>query len=104
MRYTHKVGNKYVGNYDGLPPKDFEINARQKLGKLEDLEEEIGCPLEVLFKALINGIYAYNGNHYVVFLKFYYVSEKFRLKDVNGLLYPLDEYKNTWWLKEDKSE
>ena len=29
-----------------------------KLGKLEDLEEELGIPLEVLFKALKNGVYA----------------------------------------------
>ena len=27
-----------------------------KLGKLEDIEEELGIPLEVLFKALKNGI------------------------------------------------
>lgn len=29
----------------------------QKLGKLEDIEEELGIPLEVLFKALKDGAY-----------------------------------------------
>ena len=29
-----------------------------KLGKLEDIEQELGIPLEVLFKALKDGIYA----------------------------------------------
>ena len=30
-----------------------------KLGKYEDLEEQIGCPLDVLFKALKNGFFSY---------------------------------------------
>ena len=33
------------------------IRANKKLGKLEDIEEELGIPLEVLFKALKEGIY-----------------------------------------------
>lgn len=36
----------------------FNVNdAIRKLGKLEDLEEELGIPLEVLFKALKEGFY-----------------------------------------------
>ena len=132
MRYTFKVGNKYVWNYYGIPPKDFEINAKNKFGMLEDLEEEIGCPLEVVFKALDKG----------------FVCEKFVLKQDNYKDYPekweqwkkennnelqhigntkylnldmwykiiyfskgdtymeiwLEDYKKTWWLREDKSE
>lgn len=30
----------------------------QKLGELEDIEDELGCPLETLFKALTQGVYA----------------------------------------------
>ena len=33
-----------------------------KLGKLEDLEQELGCPIEVLFKAIKNEIYVYDVN------------------------------------------
>lgn len=121
MRYTEKDKNgKYyiveekicMGTEQINPIKTWIVENENrgygrpidKLGKLEDLEEEIGCPLEVVFKALGNGIYVYNGNHYVVFLKYYKVHNKFRLKDVNGLLYSLEDYKKTWWLKEDKSE
>lgn len=36
--------------------KTNDIYAFDKLGKLEDLEEELGCPLEVIFKAIEDGI------------------------------------------------
>ena len=35
---------------------ETDYNAIQKLGKLEDIEEELGCPLEVVFKAIDKGI------------------------------------------------
>ena len=73
-----------------------------KLGKLEDLEEQLGCPLDVVFEAIKNGIYDKKGFHYTVIL------------DLDFLrAYPLDlfdekwqwsDYQKTWWLKEDKSE
>ena len=34
-------------------------NITNKLGKLEDIEEELGIPLEVLFNALKDGIYRF---------------------------------------------
>ena len=48
-RLTKKQENKYWLNcsYD-------EQDAIQQLGKLEDLQDELGVPLEVLFKALKN--------------------------------------------------
>ena len=37
---------------------DYSIKVSiQKLGQLEDIEQELGIPLEVLFKALKEGIY-----------------------------------------------
>lgn len=36
---------------------DYLTKCYQKLGKLEDIEEELGIPLEVLFKALKEGIW-----------------------------------------------
>ena len=42
----------------GYRAKDGDYKfATQKLGKLEDIEEELGIPLEVLFKALKDGIW-----------------------------------------------
>lgn len=51
-RLTKKSENKYWLNwsYD-------EQDAIQQLGKLEDLQDELGIPLEVLFKALKEGFY-----------------------------------------------
>ena len=43
----------------GYRAKDGDYKfATQKLGKLEDIEEELGVPLDVLFKALKDGVYA----------------------------------------------
>ena len=91
--------------------KKLAIN---KLGKIEDLEEEIGCPLEALFNALKNGVYAREDDS-----QFYkYEMQQVRGICRNGLIcisknapYPECDftllyinYKKTWWLKADKSE
>lgn len=79
-----------------------------KLGKLEDLEEQLGCPLEVVFKALTNGIY--NGvPEHIEAVGLVIVFNNFALTcfDIFGNqtgCYPTNEYKKTWWLKKDKSE
>lgn len=77
-----------------------------KLKHLENIEEELGCPLDVREQAFNNGFYDENGNHYycehyVPFLKQMHTTgimaseeKRFNLKD----------YKKTWWLKKDKSE
>lgn len=49
-RLTEK--NKFDIHYSISISKNLLQSAYDKLGKLEDLEEEIGCPLEVVFKAL----------------------------------------------------
>lgn len=79
-----------------------------KLGKLEDLEEEIGCPLEVITQALKQEIW-YLGNRERNYL--YQMSAnalKFISGDwviTNGSHYAnTQDYKKTWWLKKDKSE
>ena len=92
-----------------------------KLGKLEDLEEQLGCPLEVLFKALKDGIYYQDGilihitpsDDTPIVLNFnegYPVLEC--MKKTKDIIYTtqccydmwVSDYKKTWWLKEDKSE
>lgn len=77
-----------------------------KLGKLEDLEEEIGCPLEVVIKALKEGIYYIYPNGNIV------LERSFKLNHYSSgwclikpkLNFKLEDYKKTWWLKRDKSE
>ena len=82
------------------------LDAVDKLGKLEDLEEQLGCPLEVVVKALEYGIYAKD-------LPREELSKQFvRLSNVetewylinNIMCVNLKDYKISFWLKEDKSE
>lgn len=76
-----------------------------KLGKLEDLEEQLGCSLDILFKALSDGIWSVRYNTYKH-------SKIHRLTFINGnyylvvddSYYNIKDYKKTWWLREDKSE
>ena len=73
-----------------------------KLGKLEDLEEQLGCPLEVVFEAIKNGIYDKKGFHYTVILDLDFL-RAYPL-DLFDEKWQLSDYQKTWWLKEDKSE
>ena len=100
-----------------------------KLGRLEDIEEELGCPLEVVFEALSKGI------EYEIEISTYHAVgdtiptkrlakrkniQEIKLKKyinkfvffvpydysrsgivINDIIY-LKDYKKTWWLKGDK--
>lgn len=112
-RLTEKVNNhNYI--YKGLNPAICE-DIMDKLGKLEDLEESIGCPLDVVVKLFRQD-----------FIYFKYLSnvQTMKVKVIKGLSYgsnpgwyftciydnvdfiyiSLRDYKKTWWLKEDRSE
>ena len=89
-----------------------------KLGKIEDLEEKLGCPLEVIFKAIYSGIYtnwdwyydefdinaelSHIDNVYYGVNPFGKISIMFGYK--KETIIDLKDYKKTWWLKDDKSE
>lgn len=97
-RLTKKVGNDYTY-------KNRYNQAYHKLGKLEDIEEQYGFPLEVL-----------KPNQKVEFIK----DNETICADVMGVNIqtkkimigsawsfkelPLNQYKKTWWIKEDRSE
>lgn len=92
-------------------------DAMNRLGKLEDIEEELGCPLEVVFKAyketivfkkidcitkgehVLEGVknkLIYNGKEFVLhtcfkYKKYYYLH-----------ILELKDYQKTWWLKGEK--
>ncbi len=124
-----KDGENIEGVYfkGGVLAVDGE--AIKKLGRLEDLEEELGCPLEVVFKALEEGI------EYEIEITTYYVigdtiptkrlEKRKNIKEIklkkyinkfaffvpydysragivqNDIIY-LKDYQKTWWLKGEK--
>ena len=105
-------------------PFIYDEELVRKLGKLEDLEEELGCPIEVIAKALKNGIYTYYDcltgtlpfdsdyefedefwhceNIYFGVNPFGNITLMFGYKKEDHL--ELSDYKKTWWLRKDKSE
>ena len=109
-RLTKKIENpQYSNDYEMLCTFDYHLI--NKLGKLEDLEEQLGCPLEVVFKALKDGIiikdlpkgyehrkvilnYLVNDNSFIFRPSAPYCSCKLYLKD----------YKKTWWISKTKEE
>jgi len=113
----HTVGFVVTGDTN----KDYN-NALKKLYELENLEEQLGCPLDVVFKALKqNYIYEKGINVYgnydkrFIFNKCEYLHltynpafESFVIVHLNLGFYDypvkLQDYKKTWWLKEDRSE
>lgn len=89
---------------------DAYFDAVDKLGKLEDLEEEIGCPLEVRCRIVTDSvIYDENGVDYKVV---YIYKEHFDCENpfdnemgyCDLCAFSWADYKETWWLKRDKSE
>ena len=88
--------------------------------KCHNLEEQLGCPLEVLVKAIKNGIWFINTKYELEYIdealafntkrdsgKFVfdnccYYCQNIEKSKCNEIY--LEDYKKTWWLKEDKSE
>ena len=82
---------------------DYAID---KLGKLEDIEEELRCPLDVVFKALKEGIVLNNGILYKC--KLSYIEKELifvcyaNITDTTGV--NVKDYQKTWWLKGENDE
>lgn len=83
----------------GYREKDGDYKfATQKLGKLEDIEDELGISLEVLFKALKEGIYIVEKNkkeevkiEYDIYYKRWVVS------DYDENIINLEKYGEEWY-------
>ncbi len=91
--------------------KQFLLKAQEmekEITKYKQIKEQLGCPLEVVERAIKNGIY--NGvPEYISAVGLVYMLGRFYLTcfDENGKpdgSYLISEYKKTWWLKEDRSE
>ena len=88
--------------------------AIDKLGQLEDLEEQLGCPLEVVGKAITYGI-AYELKNGLIESEphisltecgygYILCSGSSKRKIVENGEFQTKDYKKTFWLKEDRSE
>lgn len=91
----------------------------RKLYKLEELEEQLGCPLEVFFKILKERNYYFEYNGKVYYNKKCYINtvnlddgfislsvgnEELRNKYIFDVKLFFNEHKKTWWLSETKEE
>jgi hypothetical protein len=96
-RYTKDNGFGYeVDLYD-------ISNAVNKLGKLEDLEEEIGCPLKARCNVFYNST-IYNCLRYKMTVKETYDDHFIAVIENDIFSFDYKDYKKSWWLREDKSE
>ena len=91
------------------PDKSNYMDITNKLGKLEDLEDQLGCPLDVVVKALKEGIYkkcTYDIG--MTYIEPQYLSFDGKCLDcsIGDFLDYVNvaDYGKTWWLKGDKEE
>ena len=81
-----------------------EFKAIKKLSKLEDLEDDLGCPLDVVFKALRNrDVYTEDICVEEITLECDRLGNYYFWNSLGDIVF-LKDYKKTWWLKEDLSE
>ena len=78
-----------------------------KLYALEDIEEDLGCPLDVVFKALKGISYEDGSEDFYPRPRLYYSDD---LKCwcwelfFGGYVVPLKDHKKSWWLDKTKEE
>jgi len=78
-----------------------------KVNAIEEIQEELGIPLEVLFKALKEGIYIIDAceiirlNHTEISL--HYNGVQWLWETPYGTK-PFRNYKNTWWFSKEEVE
>ena len=102
-----RLTKNYSGDYCTEDVNEWEITC--KLGHLEDLEEELGISLEVLFKALKEGFYI--KERYIKPNDFglIYNNEYGWLFSIKTYMYDslyiiIKDYGKTWWLEKPKEE
>ena len=94
-----------LGIYD-IKENIIETKCFEKLGKYEDLEEQIGCPLEVRCKIYDSqSVFNDDGEELIIQLveEQYFSAYSTIDYDITYSLYYKD-HKKTWWLKADRSE
>lgn len=102
LTYQKRDGN-YSIRFDLGNLQQVDIKAMNKLGKLEDIEEELGIDLITLFKALKNGIYKKGRNNLkglILYSKMPMFS--FYHKTIDAEL--IEDYGKTWALTKEELE
>lgn len=105
LTYKEKWIDEFVNEEHQYQSKDD--GCVDKLGRLEDIEEELGCPLEVVFKALKEGICCVDYDNQIIRvfkvpLCFNSTSKQFYWSG-NNIGYPdLKDYQKIWWLKGER--
>lgn len=109
IKECEKLGIGLTEDYDLLEQYILKAQEREnENARYKQLEEQLGCPLEVRERALTNGIYIKNIYGDMVNFKVMLVYKNkelgyyFRIINDGAVL--LKDYKKTWFLKEDKSE
>lgn len=106
MRLTDHLEKDSVFTCD---EKTF-IKCYKKLSQLEDIEEELGIDLITLFKALKNGVYAYdhanNIDHMKILSTFYDTKDMECQTDFDGDIFEYDfaDYGISWALTKEELE
>lgn len=125
-RLTRKVGNEYIStNIDyfefiNLDDEEWNkfIKVIEKLGKLEDLGEQIGIPLEFVLKEIIGkNIYYLQESNYADYVDcelatglgrerdpFSAELGEWQIETDSCYTFETSEYKKTWWLSEEEAE
>lgn len=105
MRLTTNVNGLYVDNNCIVPQSNDIIT---KLGILEDIEQEFGIDLVILFKAITNGIWVKTNNgiskHLTVALKKRHHTKEYWLFYRPYSHVYLKDYGKTWALTKEELE
>lgn len=93
----------------GYEHQQAEMDCIHKLGKLEDLEEELGCPLEVVIEALKGEKILFENEEYYGSLRWNFYTEGFVFdlntnKEITNFYLRTNDYGKTWFLKGEKNE
>lgn len=108
-RLTRKINDRYfcAKQADEFDGSEF-IEANQKLGQLEDIEDELGIDLVTLFKILRTGGYIYVKNckginyWHVESLKQRGLNKQWYITYSNNVRVKLKDYGETWALTKEE--
>jgi hypothetical protein len=80
---------------------EFLLNELNELKRLKDIEKELGCPLEVVFKVLLKkeGIRTIKNNIYYVYKIVRMSNGHLAFELELAQYFFLKDYQKTWWLK-----
>ena len=104
---TNKLTKEEILNFPNTPygrqiGKELSSKVISELLEYKNLEEEIGCPLEVVLRA-VKQRRIWNGYTWLLNMRLNFINDVWCLS--NGV-YSVETsgYQKTWWLKEDKVE